>query len=205
MSSSTITPSGASTAVASSRSLVSAARECSPSMWTKRGRRPPSLASSSAGAMVRLSAFQVMRRSGAIPCLAQLASKRSMTSGLGQSKRSMPSAVSPGASACARAMKKRPSKGPISTTGPADPHLGLHAHEPAADGGGKARGHAGHARVAGLEVAVDGGDARPDRGAGHGGGGRLGTCAFCTRLRRAADHGRAVGHSQGGSSCAPRG
>ena len=29
----------------------------------------------------------------------------------------MPSAVSPGGSACARAMKKRPSKGPISTTG----------------------------------------------------------------------------------------
>ena len=63
MSSSTMTPAGASTAVASSRSLVSAARECSPSMWMKRGRRPPSLASSSAGAMLRLSAFQVMRRS----------------------------------------------------------------------------------------------------------------------------------------------
>ena len=44
-----------------------------------------------------------------------------MTSALGQSKRSMPSAISPAASACAMAMKKRPSNGPISTTGPATP------------------------------------------------------------------------------------
>ena len=71
--------------------------------------------------MVRLSAFQTMRLSSGTPCLRQLAWKRSMTSGLGQSKRSMPSAVSPWASACDRAMKKRPSKGPISTTGPATP------------------------------------------------------------------------------------
>ena len=71
--------------------------------------------------MPPLSAFQVMRRSAGMPCLAQLASKRSMTSGLGQSNLSMPSACSPGFSAWASAMKKRPSNGPISTTGPATP------------------------------------------------------------------------------------
>ena len=53
-----------------------------------------------------------MRRSAATPCLSQLAMQRCCTSGLGQSNRSMPSTISPGASALANAIKKRPSNAP---------------------------------------------------------------------------------------------
>jgi hypothetical protein len=95
--------------------------ECSPSICIKRAGRPSSFASSSCGRILRLSAFQAMRHSAGTPCLAQLASKRPMTSGLGQSKRSIANAFSPEAKACASAMKKRPSNGPISATGPATP------------------------------------------------------------------------------------
>ena len=116
-----MTPSSLSTAVASAMSFSSEARLCSPSTWNRRTLRPPVRSSSSAGETRRLSHFQVLRAEAGMPCFAQLASKRSITCGFGQSKMSMPSAISPGCSAFASAMKKRPSKVPISAIGPVTP------------------------------------------------------------------------------------
>ena len=74
----------------------------------------------------------------------------------------MPSARSPGCNPSAIAMKKRPSKVPISTIVAGDAELGLAADHMAADRGGEARRHAGHARIAIGEIAVDGGVAAGD-------------------------------------------
>ena len=72
--------------------------------------------------VLRLSTFQVIRRSASTPWRAQLRSNRSSTCGLGHSKTSIPSACSPDCSAWAKAMKKRPSKVPISAIGPRTPN-----------------------------------------------------------------------------------
>ena len=146
MSSSTITPSGASTAVASSRSRVSAARECSPSMWTKRGRRPSSFASSSAGAMRRLSAFQVMRRSGrdAVPGAIGLEAVDDLR--VGPVEQIDAERLLSRRQRVREGDEEAPLEGADLGDWTGDPHLRLHAQQPAADGGGKARRHAGHGR-----------------------------------------------------------
>ena len=197
MSSSTITPSGASTAVASSRSRVSAARECSPSMWMKRGRRPSSFASSSAGAMLRLSAFQVMRRSAgdAVPGAIGLEAVDDL------GVRPVEQVDAERLLSRRQRMRERDEEAPLERADlgdwAGDAHLGLHAQQPAADGGGEARRHAGHARVAGLQIAVDGGDAGADGFAGLGCDGRGGH-ALSPLEESARDHRRSLGLSQGG-------
>ena len=120
--------------------------------------------------MVCVSAFQVMRRSGGAPCFAQLASKRSWTCGLGQSKRSMPSAVSPGASAWQSAMKKRPSKVPNSATEPVMPNSPWMRMRPAQTAAAKRDDMPGTVSYPVVEVVVHGGDAGADGGAGLDGG-----------------------------------
>ena len=81
----------------------------------------------------------------------------------------MPSAVSPVSERVGDRNKEAPLERADLDHGADDPHLGLHAQEPAADRCGKPRGHAGDGRIAGFEIAVDGGKPRADRRACHGG------------------------------------
>ena len=111
--------------------------------------------------MVRLSAFQTMRLSSGTPCLRAIGLEAVDDLRVGpveevDAERGL---------ALGKRMRHGDEEAPLEGAdlhhGPRHPHLSLHAHEPAADGSGEARGHAGHAGVAGLQVAVDGG--MPDR------------------------------------------
>jgi hypothetical protein len=93
----------------------------------KSGSPFPELASSSAGCMAPLSAFKDAAF-GLYTMLGAVGFEASMTSGLGQSNLSMPSACSPGFNAWASAMKKRLERADLHHR-PVNPHLALHAHQ----------------------------------------------------------------------------